>query len=306
MKKFIFKTSCFFALLAMLFTLIVYIVCFVIPPQFSHSYNASFNDKIERLLSIREPKIILVGNSNLTFGIKSQMIEQEFNKPVINLGLHGSLGNEFHENMAKINISSGDIIIISHTSYDDDIDLDNTLMLTTLECKPHLLTKTVPGNYYELLKSLPEYMSKKIFNFTHNRSSIIPKGCYSRTAFNKYGDISYPRAECEFIIEETYNPSKISDKTVTRINNLNDYCLQKGATLFVAAFPVGYGQTPPDESLYIDFQNKLKEKLNCKVISDFTDYFFDNKYLYDKQFHLTDEGAKIRTQQLINDIKNNY
>ena len=50
---------------------------------------------------IEEPKIILIGNSNLAFGIDSEKIENSVGMPVVNLGLHGSLGNEFHESMAK-------------------------------------------------------------------------------------------------------------------------------------------------------------------------------------------------------------
>ena len=41
-----------------------------ISPQFTHKYNASFIDKMNRLESISEPKIVLVSNSNLAFGIQ--------------------------------------------------------------------------------------------------------------------------------------------------------------------------------------------------------------------------------------------
>ena len=48
-----------------------------IPAQYIDNYNASLVDKVDRLKSIDEPKIILVGDSNLAYGISSQLIEEE-------------------------------------------------------------------------------------------------------------------------------------------------------------------------------------------------------------------------------------
>ena len=71
-------------------------------PQYENGYCASLIDKVNRLKSINEPKIVLLGNSNLAFGIDSKMLEESMNMPVVNMGLHGGDGNAFHEEMAKI------------------------------------------------------------------------------------------------------------------------------------------------------------------------------------------------------------
>ena len=81
--------------------IILFIFFYSVSCQYQDNYNASLLDKVERLNNIHEPKIVLLGNSNLAFGIDSQMIEDELNMPVVNMGLHGSLGNAFHEEMAK-------------------------------------------------------------------------------------------------------------------------------------------------------------------------------------------------------------
>lgn len=54
---------------------------------------------------------------------------------------------------------------------------------------------------------------------------------------------------------------------------------------------------------YIAFQQQLESKLDCPVISDFTDYFIDYQYFFDTAFHLTDEGTRIRTQLLADDLR---
>lgn len=49
----------------------------------------------------------------MAFGFQSEQIEEAFGLPVVNLGLHGGLGNAFHEEMAKINVCEGDIYYLS-------------------------------------------------------------------------------------------------------------------------------------------------------------------------------------------------
>lgn len=46
----------------------------------------------------------------------------------------------------------------------------------------------------------------------------------------------------------------------------------------------------------------LEEVVDCEVISEFTDYIYDDKYFFGTRFHLTTE-AKLRTKQLIEDLK---
>ena len=93
--------------------------------------------------------------------------------------------------------------------------------------------------------------------------------------------------------------------TVERLNELNQYCLQNGARLYVAGYPIGYGQYTPSESEFEKFQSELENKLDFPVISDFTDYFFDYSYFYDTNLHMTTDGAKLRTEQLIEDMRAN-
>ena len=99
MKRFLKKTIFFSGLFILSFMIFVGIDIFYSGNQYLNNYQASVIDKIQRLESIKEPKIILVGNSNVAFGINSKMIEDALGMPVVNLGLHGAMGNTFHENM---------------------------------------------------------------------------------------------------------------------------------------------------------------------------------------------------------------
>lgn len=135
----------------------------LIMPQYSDSYNVGLIDKVERLESIEEPKIVLIGNSNLAFGIQSELLEKEIQMPVVNMGLHGGLGNAFHEEMAKINVHEGDIYVLCHTEYNDDGDIkDPTLAWTTIEDHIELWKLLRKEDILPMLRAYPNYLRKCI------------------------------------------------------------------------------------------------------------------------------------------------
>ena len=277
----------------------------IFSPQYTHNYMASFVDKVERLESLKSPKIILVSNSNLAFGIQSDLIEEEIGLPVVNMGLHGGLGNAFHERMALFNIQKGDIIVISHLDYSDKDTLDDPdLALLAVENYFHLWKIFRLKDLPRVIGALPNYITSCIKRkLEHSDIEITEDTEYKRSSFNKYGDNSYIR-----IIPEKnpilYALPKISDECVSRINKFTKYCEKKGAHVVISGYPVLCGLEGFDSEYYVDFQQRLSEAMDCTVISDYRDYFFDSQYFYSGALHMTTEGAKLRTQQLISDLEN--
>lgn len=307
MKKFILKILFFIALMP--FTALFSF--FVVKCQYQEGYNASILDKIERLKNIKEPKIIIAGNSNAAFGLKSKLIEDAFKMPVVNLGLHGGLGNMFCENMAKANITSGDIVILTHSDFSDNGDIpDTALAWITVEYHKELWDLLIPpSEYLNMLKAYPKYIIKSLKLWLTLSGNKTSDSSYSRNAFNKYGDVVY-KPEKGRVDPEKYfkkrppHVPKINDICINRINKLNKYLNDRGAVLLIAGYPIASGDyTPPAEN-YIKFQEKLIKSVNCEVISNYVDYFIPYRYFYDSDLHLNDEGAELRTIKLINDIKN--
>jgi len=274
-------------------------------PQYEKSYVASLLDKVERTESIEGPKIVLLGNSNLAFGIQSEMMEDELGMPVVNMGLHGGIGNVFHEEMARYNVQKGDIYIICHTGYADDDSLsDEVLVWTAIENHFELWELLRPSDIYPMLESYPTYLKKCLSLYSSGHGNLDPGDMYARSAFNEYGDICLERKEGNYIFQDPVIPPEINDITINRINELNQWLNERGATLLVAAYPIGKGELTAPEEAFEVFQKELEEKLDCEVISQYTDYMYDYSYFYNTDYHLTSEGAAIRTEQLIKDIKN--
>lgn len=304
MKKFILKVGMYFALTFITAAVLIGFTFGVVAPQYRLNYNASIGDKMERLENINESKIILVGNSNLPFGIDSEKIEKEIGMPVVNLGLHGGLGNYFHEAMAKEQLKEGDLVVLCHTNYAKSELDEPDIVWQMLEERLDLLKLIRPEDRFKVLRALPGYMQKSFYLWCSGKGNMDTEDGYSRNAFNEYGDNVYPRPECEYEFRSwSVKVPEIDQENVERINALNAFCQEKGATLVIAGYPIGDGERTPEIEKFAEFQQSLEEQMECEVISDFTDYFIEYQYFYDTQFHLTDEGVQIRTDQLIRDIK---
>ena len=280
---------------------------FWVGSQHLGNYQASLLDKVERLQSLDGPKIVLVGNSNLSFGMDSSQLEAAFGMSVVNMGLHGGLGNAFHEEMCRLGVSQGDIVILCHTDYsDDDTIPDSALAWITLEKHSQLWPLIRAKDVLSMLRAYPDYFKdslvSKLTGEPDNQASDAT--CYSRSAFNLYGDIvRRPDDRYQFTPGSVEVP-QVNDTCTQRINALDAYLRERGAVLLIAAYPIASGAYTPDVSEYDAFEAELRRKVSCPVISHYRDYLIPYEFFYNSCFHLSEEGADIRTKQLIQDIQN--
>ena len=288
MKLYFKKLFLLLLLTAMLLCMAAVFDFTVVGNQYSHFYTASLMDKVDRLCSITEPKIILVGNSNVSFGMDSALLEDAMGMPVVNLGLQGGLGNAFHEEIAKLNIQPGDIVVVSHIDYADDDKLND----------PELAWITV---------AYPNYAFNCFVRWQRGWNTIPAGTLYIREGVNTYGDFvmrtGQETSTYQFRAGELTVP-QVGDACMTRMNKLNKYICDKGARMVVSYSPIADGEFTPDREAYHAFAAELESRLDCPVISDIDDYFFPYNCFFDTKYHLNEVGARLRTEQLIRDLQN--
>ena len=95
---------------------------------------------------------------------------------------------------------------------------------------------------------------------------------------------------------------------MARLNEKYDRIAEKGATVFFSFAPINRNSVPEEEQAaksWEQFERNVRNGLNSRhtVISSVEDYMMPGQYFFDTDYHLTDEGAAIRTQMLIADIK---
>lgn len=282
------------------------IFCFcIVMPQYEGNYQAVTIDKVNKLKATDGPKIVLIGNSNLAFGIDSAKIEEAFHMPVVNMGVHGGVGNAFNERAALINVDPGDLYIICHTNYDDaDVIKNQKLAWITIENHLELYSFIRPKDWPQMIKAYPTYLRDCLTMWRNETGNQETNDAYRRSAFNDYGDNYYPRPEPGTNID--FSPVTINhmnEASAGRLNALYQELTAKGADMVIAAYPIANYENAPSEDAYYEMGLEMSKMLHCSVISDFRDYMYDTSFFYDTHSHLTDAGVQIRTQQLIEDIQ---
>src|SRR5215212_5179389 len=76
------------------------------------SYIAAVLEKDRLIRDTPSPKIILVGGSNLAFGIDSHMLEDSLGVHVVNMGLYAKLGLRYMLAQVKPYIRKGDLVLV--------------------------------------------------------------------------------------------------------------------------------------------------------------------------------------------------
>ena len=300
-KKAVFLIKC----LVMLALIVLF--CFVIVmPQYLLNYQASLIDKNERLCSIDEAKIVLVGNSNWAFGVDSQKLEEAMGMPVVNMGMHGGIGNPFNEQAAVQNIYEGDIVIISYSNFaDGDIIKNPELAWITIENHPALWKYIRLKDWPSMIKAYPTYLKDCLDLWSQEIGNMDSGTEYSRLQFNEYGDNIYDRPALVISDEELAEAHipEIGDETIDRLNKLNQTLQEKGATLLVTPYPTPVtSYTPPVEE-YVAFSDQIEERLDFPLIGRYEDYRMDKNLFYNTYLHLNNEGKQLRTQMLIDDLQ---
>ena len=152
----------------------------------------------------------------------------------------------------------------------------------------------------------PAYFKDSLIRKIAGSPDNIPSDttCYSRSAFNEYGDIvRRPEDDRYEFGPGIVEVPQINDTCINRINALNADLKERGATLVIAGYPIGSGAYTPDTAEFDAFESELRARVDCPVISHYRDYLIPYQYFYNTCFHLSHDGADIRTEQLIQDLK---
>lgn len=308
----------FFAKAAGLFFGFLFFAFFVVMPQYEESFTGALQDKATRLTSLQGPKIVFLGFSDVAFGLRSVKVQEELGIQTVNAGLDGGLGNVFAEEMARINVTPGDIYVLEHLNYADGYNWGQSFnpvtMWTAMENHWQLWPlmwiekegKAVRATK-EMIDAFPVYFKNCLNYYFYGGKPEIPDKLYSRAAFNENGDNIFPRPETVMDPDASafwnQEAPTVGDGTAERINQLAHWLEERGATLVISCYPVARGEFSPPLEAYREAQKALEEKLDCPVISNYEDYMFSYDSFYDYNLHLTDAGADVYTQQIIKDLK---
>ena len=282
--------------------------------QYAQTYYAALSKQYDRLCSVDEEKVIVVGGSSVAFGMDSELFEELYGKPSVSFGLYGSFGVKVMMDLSKVNINKGDIVVLAPEISDQALTLyfGAESVLKATEARPDIIAHIAFDNVGDVLGASWDFARTKLTNLYSNEQFDI-EGVYRADAVNEYGEIdkeTFPREgnilPTGYLDEPIrYASEDIADDFIDYVNDYVDYCRKRGAEVYYSFPPVNdraVDRTTLRETT-ADYYAYLSTVLDCEVISDPYDYVYDYRYFYDTNFHLNDSGAILRTVQLVRDLK---
>ncbi|MFK7797982.1 MAG: hypothetical protein AB8E82_11055 [Aureispira sp.] len=271
---------------------------------FSYGYMAGIRLKHKRAKLFAQPKIVLVGGSNLAYGWDSEMIENAFQVPVVNLGLHGGLGVPFIMQEAKKVINKGDVVFVSMEyfmgkgdyrlikqtckEFPEVADLGNLALKQEVELH---LNETREGvvNWVEgKKKARPIYF----FQIESDRYYFDP-----RFLFNKYGDHTLHLGKGSRY-QKGYDEIKQPYKYWHGIADLNQFKADlEGVDIYYIYPSLAQSNYDAHESAIQKLSKDLVNDLDFETLNQPDDFVFADSLFYDTHFHLTEKGRALRTQK---------
>lgn len=281
----------------------------------SSDYIASIIDKHERAQKIKTPKIIFAGGSHLAFGLDSEMVEKELSVPVVNLGINAGLGLSFMLEEVKHVMNENDIIIISFAYLQPNDEI--------------LELKIMAGDYYKEARkfySLSMYQYLKLY-FSNTRKKYIDlidnlfKGrsnttkaledskevnVYSRSSFNKYGDMV---AHLNLKPKENLADKEVFNyqywEEIKSINEFAKYVQKRNAKVYFMYPNMTVGEYNKNQKVIERLSSDIEKNMKVEKLNTPTSFVYPENLFFDTVYHLNKDGRAINTKKIIELMKNN-
>ncbi len=279
------------------------------PCQYDQTFLAELKDKHARLTSIKEEKIVIIGGSNLAFGLDSAKLQEYVGMPVVNYGLYATIGTKSMLDMSRSYIEKGDIVVICPETNEQTYSLyyNAHSMWQALDCDLSMLKDVGFSNLGKLIAAIPEFATEKR-NFIKKNTKPSPDGIYAKASFNEYGDIAVERpynnmpTNYDVSMPVSLTTDLLDPEFIDYLNRYAADCKRRGATVYFGFSPINAEAITSTTEEKEAFYQSLGEELNFPILSNIDDYILDSAYFYDTNFHLNSIGALQRTSLLADDL----
>lgn len=291
---------------------------FILPAQFSDTYYAELGAMYSRLKETAGKKIVVIGTSNIAFGVDSALIEEELSRcgtdyTVCNFGLYGAVGTKAMLDLALDEIGADDLVILSPELYPQSLStyFSGQEMWRCVDGDISLLKGIKSENIESMIGCFPGYVQEKYSYFVSGKGAE-PSGVYAKASFDEDCVMRAEGREYNVMkgLYDANNPIHLDASLFTSdfleyVNDYSEAVSRKGATMYFSFAPMNrLGISDSSAESVEEFYDFLAEELRFEIISDPNDYIMDAEWFYDSNFHLNASGMTVRSVQLLEDIKN--
>lgn len=276
---------------------------------FDFDYDSGMADKYIRLKTTTGKRLIVVSGSSSTFGLDSKVLATKYpDYTIINFSCSFLYGALPLFDMLNANVHEGDIVIFAPEYYTTMYANEETTTIANwqyIESNYDILNDINLQNNKNLLPRFTKYLERKrsyLPGKLKNTDSV-----YVRSGMNEYGDLIVNRGNKGTFYPEIPSAGLVTELGMSRYNAAFKSLSAKGAKVLFSFPPVSSGGSSKEyfATKFDPYMKALTSKIDknyCTIISKPEDYTFDSKLFYDNFYHLTNEGATKRSEQLIADL----
>ncbi|EMI15532.1 putative secreted protein [Rhodopirellula maiorica SM1] len=284
--------------------------------QPQYGFMAAFEDKIRLLHEHDEPTLIVLGGSNVAFGIDSPTLQQHCDMQVINGGLHAALGLQFYLDVACDYAREGDVIVLVPEwmlltgGTRPDPELRQSMVQESPSSWRYFcnlsgdeLKKFVDDQAFSVLAGLVQAGSEMPTESRdlHKFEQAQLPDAYSRLKFNLQGDfvghhqLGTTKDVAKMNGDVSCKPAKIM-KSVVQINACAEALRARGVEVYLAYCPVPTPHYEKHQAAYDSIHELLVKQLDVAVLHHPAQVKYPADYFYDSVCHLNLTGKMTRTE----------
>lgn len=280
------------------------------------SYVAAVLEK-DRLIRIApSPKIVLVGGSNIAFGIDSKAVQDSLGFSVVNMGLYAKLGLKYMLAQVRPYIKRGDVVVVVPEYgqfFGDYANGDNTLstalLYTPVDRIPDfvrsfsvvdvVLRPRVESARRSFLRAAAAAVGREEYFFPKDTNQI-----YNRHSFNAYGDVvahldRKGKDPDSFFVRRLPPAREFNAGVLRDINSIESKVRGERAYAYLM-FPSYIDRAYATNAAAIDsLQIKLRG-MQMPIVGTPRDFVYPGRLMFDSRYHLNREGRRLRTLKVIN------
>ncbi|MGI6495202.1 MAG: hypothetical protein ACOX5G_03790 [Kiritimatiellia bacterium] len=249
------------------------------------------------------PKIVLVGGSNLSYGLDSHLLHVEFGLPVANMGLHAGLGLRYMLQEVQPHIMPGDLIVVvpEYQQFVKNSFYGNKELLgVVFDVMPSRRKLLSFRHWIHQAQFMPSYAARKLNQWNSFRRSTTDV-CAN---FNAYGDCTEQWDKPAIPALPFRDDGTLDGSYAVAMDYLEffiRFVQEQGATCVLMP-PVLQGTSFDNLQMHID---RIERELRLRGIPFLVParrYRFDDNLISGTPYHLTGEGVVLRTRMVIEDL----
>lgn len=280
-------------------------VFFGVPEKYH--YLAAAEDKAWRFNHVESPRLILIGDSGMAYGMRSDLLAEEFpDYEVVNMGLMAGLG--FRNILAEVepDLRPGDIVIMTFAHQVFDRNLLHYQYWNYIAYRPEMLQRLSWRDVPTLSDNAPFVLTRAlhIYRRVMTWTAHPPReGPVNRAGFNQYGDLVAHQDKEPLPKELTMVDLKLEDQryakqVIKEMNAFAESAHQRGAQVFYMFPPIPETAWRADQALIRQAAGYAVDGLDFPILNAPKEMAYPDEEFYDTNYHLLAPGAERRTRLL--------